>query len=509
MPFGSSDFTVLVEERIVVTGNPVVSSSFAVEADKAILVVNQVYDGVFGGPEIPTLTNSGTAITWTQQEETNFGSAFALSKGVWWTGRSSVDQTITLSFTTSTQQAEEYITVIQFDTVSATPMLQKAEDATGTGTGDVAASATLGSTPDSNNALVGIILKQGGDSYSTYTPGSGYTAIADHASVPSFPYNIRVFWDISAPADGIVDVSWTPGHRNLLFAFELDYEAPAVTVTGAIAATVQAATASLAGTQTQTGLISATAQAAVAALTGHMVPSGVIAGVLEDLTMSSTANVVSVVGTLAAELQRLAAESAGTQTQTGVVAAALQRVLAELAGAVVPDGDITASLLPPNAALAGLMPPDGEMFASLEELSAALVGSQELSGQLLATAVSLTMAAAGYMQPTGTLAGTLQALAADGVGEQVIVGVLGTALQSLTAAAAATQTQTGTMAGTLQLLTFAGIAALAVRLYGVPRDLLPPRSRLTQSPAKRVDPPSPHNELAKPASRLRPPRSRL
>jgi hypothetical protein len=281
-----------------------------------------------------------------------------------------------------------------------------------------------------------------------------------------------------AEDDSVVVGTFTNGTSTAWAAFTvvLGPLTGGVAVTGTMAATLQAPTASLTGAHGQTGSMASILQAATASMTGVMQPSGVIAAVLQAATASlSGAHGQS--GALAAALQAALMNATGAQGQTGTLVATLQAALANLTGVMQPSGAIAAVLQAAlmnatgaqgqsgtlgatlQAALAnleGVMQPEGAIAAELQPATASMTGILGIDGTMAAVLQVALFNATGVMHPSGVMESVLQALTASLTGAHGQTGAIAAELQAPAFAGAGAHAQSGELAGELQPASFAG-----------------------------------------------------
>ena len=221
-------------------------------------------------------------------------------------------------------------------------------------------------------------------------------------------------------------------------------------ITGAVAATLQPAAASLTGAMQPAGTASATLVPAAANLTGVMQPQGSIAATLQKITAALTGTQTQT-GAATATLQKVTASFTGVMQPSGTVSAALVPAAANLTGSQSYSGTAAATLVPAAAILTGAMQPIGIAAATMQKVSAAATGAQTQTGIVAATLVTVAAAITGAMQPSGIAAATLKPLTADLTGS-LGSGPTGTVTATLVAAASSltgAETQTGTVAASL------------------------------------------------------------
>lgn len=259
--------------------------------------------------------------------------------------------------------------------------------------------------------------------------------------------------------DSVFGYPNTSGSGSSYFV-DVDFYAGAPAgVTGTVAATLPALTASAAGTVPVTATAAVSLPPVAAAATGTASTTGTAAAALPAVTASAT-GAATVSGTAAATLPALSAAASGTASASGTATVALPALTAAATGTAGVTATSTATLPALAASAAGTANASSTAAAVLPAVQAAVVGdvAGATSGGIAATLPALTAAASGTAAATGTVAAALPALGATAAGTATATGTLATALPALTATiTGATDTITGTVNAALPALQTAAV----------------------------------------------------
>jgi hypothetical protein len=273
-----------------------------------------------------------------------------------------------------------------------------------------------------SNANYGLLLR--GDN-ETQTGWKSAIALSDHATAANRP-RLVVEWEESGGGS----------------------------VTGSLAATLQAATAAATATAAVRGTLTASLQAATLTASGTTAVRGQLTATLAALTLEAAGTVVNgLTGTLNAALAPLTAEAAGKVGVSGALDAELAPLTATTSGQVVIKATLIATLAPVTLAAQGF------------------VGDVPVQGTLAATLAPATVEASAAVRVQGQAAVTLAPLTASGTGIVPVVGALEAALAPLTLAAPGAVQVRGALAVALTALTLAatghvyagGVQIVAIR----------------------------------------------
>lgn len=171
-------------------------------------------------------------------------------------------------------------------------------------------------------------------------------------------------------------------------------------VTGAIAATMRAATASLNGQVQAVGVIAATLRPPSIAMTGQNSQAGALAATMRSMAVALTGS-QQINGTMVLALRAAVAQLVGSGNASGTMALQMRQLIALL------DGDTTS----------------GEIAVTLRRLIASVNGSQTVRGVLAATMRQLLFAGNGTAGSQASITALLRAPVASLVGLSVDVSV--------------------------------------------------------------------------------------
>lgn len=170
-------------------------------------------------------------------------------------------------------------------------------------------------------------------------------------------------------------------------------------VSGAVAATMVAATASLNGQVVAAGVMAATLRPPSIALAGQNSQSGALAATMRTMALALTGS-QQINGTMVLALRAAVAQLVGSGNANGTMAATMQRLIAQL------DGDTTS----------------GEIAVTLRRLIASVNGSQAVRGVLAATMRQLLFSGTGSAGSQASITASLRAPSASLVG--IVVDVV-------------------------------------------------------------------------------------
>lgn len=277
-------------------------------------------------------------------------------------------------------------------------------------TGNGAVNFALDAAPASGSYVIaGLGTYETNDHTLQVTPGAAWTeAVEAGRSVPNAQIQFRT-GSTSDQVDWADNGTTVTGYLGL--AFEIDAGGGGGTVSGDIVATLEALTASLAGSPVNTGTVAVTLAALTAAATGSPVATGSIAATLEALT-GSLAGAPAVAGTIAATLEALTGAVIGTPVSSGQIASTLEALTGTFTGSPVDAGTIATTLAALTAAVTGSPIVTGSIDATLGDLTGLIVQDAAVSGVLDAALAALTGTIVGTPVATGTITATLGALTA-------------------------------------------------------------------------------------------------
>lgn len=276
--------------------------------------------------------------------------------------------------------------------------------------GNGAVNFALSAAPAAGSYVIaGLGIYETNDVTLQVTEGGGWTeAVEAGRSVPNAQVQFRT-GSTSDQVDWADNGTTVTGYLGL--AFEIEAGGGGGTVSGDIVATLEALTASLAGSPVNTGTVAVTLAALTAAVTGSPVATGTIAATLEALT-ASLAGAPAVAGTIAATLEALTGAVIGTPVSSGQIASTLEALTGTLTGSPVDAGTIATTLAALTAAVTGSPIVTGSIDATLGDLTGLIVQDAAVSGVLDAALAALTGIIVGTPVATGTISATLGALTA-------------------------------------------------------------------------------------------------
>lgn len=235
----------------------------------------------------------------------------------------------------------------------------------------------------------------------------------------------------------------------------------ALPIAGTAAPTLGALQSAGTGALSLAGTASATLGALTSSAAGTLALAGSLSATLADVTVSAAGSGAHT-GTLAQTLGALQSSAAGTLALVGTLSATLGAVTASGAGALGVAGSLSATLAPLTASGVGSAGAQGSLSATLAAVTSSAAGTLALVGTLSATLGALSSTGAGAVRITGTLGATLGAATLSGVGSAGAQGSLFATLAALQGSAAGTLALAGSLSATLEAATLSGAGALAL-----------------------------------------------
>jgi len=219
----------------------------------------------------------------------------------------------------------------------------------------------------------------------------------------------------------------------------------ATAITGTVAVTLAAATASASGTQTISGTSSSTLAAATSTASGSLTHSGTGAATLAAAT-STASGTQTYSGTAAATLAGATANASGTQTCSGTAAATLAAATCDASGTQGTGtlGTVAVTLAAATSTASGSLAYSGTASATTGPATSTATGTQTCSGSAAAGTGAASCSASGSQTFSGTGSSSLANATATATGSVSGGPISGTVAVTL---GAATATISGSVIG--------------------------------------------------------------
>ena len=386
-----------------------------------------------------------------------------------------------------------------------------------TGTGSTAA-VSLARTPTAPEQVMYTAVAVEGSGIDHYdqdkdqTEGS-WVMLSQEASTSGTALSNQTIYGSFKRVTGTSAQTWSvnlPGARDWAGIAIVFNPAPASGVTGTLAGTMAAQTASLTGSAVASGTVAGSIAAQTGSFTGQVVTpvSGTLSGSVAAQTASLTGSAV-VSAVLTASLSAQVAGLTGTLRATGTVAGTISAQTGAFTGSSRATATLTGSIAGQTVSITGALSDSGALSGTFSAQTASLAGSLRASGALAGAIAAQTGAFTGTIQtasadgvlagviaaqtatfsaqiPTqGSLAGTMAAQTAAFTAAAQAQAALVGALPAIIAAITGTSSASGQLAGTFSAVTMSGTA----QVLGAPRDLTVTIVAVFDGPTFQSDPP--------------------